>query len=128
MRNPILPSPAIVPRITETKNDQILAGPNGGSYFNNQGRRRSARVKAYQDGHIHLNYHENPYMPSPLAGIRYNTGEPVQDPGVTVFKLAKGLLNKFVEGVAHINLSPDVVHKMTQEEVNYHVLGVIMSQ
>ncbi len=33
-----------------------------------------------------------------------------------------------MEGVAHINLSPDVVHEMTQEEVNCHVLGVIMAQ
>ncbi len=52
----------------------------------------------------------------------------MQDPGVTVFESAKSLLNEFVEGVAHINLSPDMVHKMTQEELNCHVLGVIMTQ
>ena len=37
-------------------------------------------------------------------------------------------LNDFVEGVAHINLSQDVARGMTQEEVNCHVLGVIMAQ
>ncbi len=45
-----------------------------------------------------------------------------------VFELAKGLLKKIVEVVTHINLSPDVVHEMTQEEVKCHVLGVIMAQ
>ena len=52
----------------------------------------------------------------------------MQDPGVTVFESAKGLLNEFVEGVDHINFSPGMVHKMTQEELNCHVLGVIMAQ
>ncbi len=52
----------------------------------------------------------------------------MQDPGVTVFESARGLLNDFVEGMAHINLSQDVALKMTQEEANCHVLGVIMAQ
>jgi hypothetical protein len=47
---------------------------------------------------------------------------------VTVFESSKGLLNDFVEGVAHINLSQDVVRGMTKEEVNCHLLGVIMAQ
>ncbi len=33
-----------------------------------------------------------------------------------------------MEGVAHINLSPNMFHEITKEEVNCHVLGVIVAQ
>ncbi len=45
-----------------------------------------------------------------------------------MFESAKNVMNQFVEGVSHINLSGDVVHEMSEEENNIHVFGVIMAQ
>ncbi len=37
-------------------------------------------------------------------------------------------MNKLVENFTHINVSFDVIHKISEKEVNNHVLGVIMAQ
>ena len=76
----------------------------------------------YQDDHIHLNYCGNLYLLSPIGGFRYGKGEHIQDTGVTVFESVRNLMNNFVEGEAHINLSDDVVCEMSKEEVNMHIL------
>ncbi len=52
----------------------------------------------------------------------------MMDQRVAHFEPDKLIMIDFVEGVAYINLSGDVVYEMSKREVNTHVLGVIMAQ
>ena len=85
-------------------------------------------VKNYQGRQIHLRYHRNPYLFILIGTPVYDTGEPVKDQGVTIFESAKDVMNHFVEGVMHINVSGNIIHKMIKKEVSNHVLEVIMAQ
>ena len=108
------------PEEPKTEQDRISAGPDGGSFFNEKGQRRSARVKRYQDGRIHLQYRGHPYTLSQLGSqkpiISYDTGQttPIS----------------YEEGVANINLSGDSQPQpvLSDEETTLHVLGVAMAQ
>ncbi len=108
------------PETPKTEQDRTSAGPEGGSYFNSEGQRRSARVKRYQDGHIHLQYRGHPYTLSQVTSLKpiisYDTGQATH---VT-----------YEEGVANITLSGESQPQpvLRDDETTLHVLGVIMAK
>ena len=79
-----------------------------------------ARVKRYQDGHIHLQYRGHPYTLSQVTSLKpiisYDTGQTTH---IT-----------YEEGVANINLSGDSQPQpvLSDDETTLHVLGVAMAQ
>ena len=45
-----------------------------------------------------------------------------------LFSNLQVLASKYVDGITHINVTPGVAQKISKEDVNAHVLGVIMAQ
>merc|ERR1712127_877817 len=111
--------------------------PEGmGSYANADGQRRSTRVaqvarkKKYHDGQLHLTYRGHPYRLSSTGSLTYDLrdGNPKDQDGVVLFSTSQELASKYVNGVCNINVTPDGTQKVSKEDVNAHVLGVIMAQ
>ncbi len=104
----------------KTEQDRISAGPDGGSFFNEESQQRLARVKRYQDRCIHLQYCGHPHTLSQIGSLKpiisYDTGQATP--------------NTYEEGVANINLSGKLQSQpiLINEETNIHVLGVVMAQ
>ena len=48
--------------------------------------------------------------------------------GVALFTTSKKLIGVYVDGIAYISLSPWVLAKISQEDVQAHILGVVMVQ
>ena len=78
------------------------------------------------DGRVHLTYRGNPYILNPKGSVQYDTGDTYVE-GQTHFSVSS-LQQAFQEGVTHINVSEEDSLKMTQEEINSHVLGVAILQ
>ncbi len=55
-------------------------------------------------------------------------GELVEDEGIILFESTKNVMNQFVEGFAHLNMSGGITHKLSKEEFKTRVIGVIMAQ
>ncbi len=87
-------------------------------------------MRQYHDGQIHLLYQGNPYLLSPRGLLAYDsgngTGESVNE--IALFTTSKKLIGAYVEGIAQINVSPEILVKISKEDVESHVLGIIMVQ
>ena len=47
---------------------------------------------------------------------------------IVSFSTSQELASKYVNGICNINVTPDGARKVSKEDVNAHVLGVIMAQ
>merc|ERR1712127_645302 len=111
--------------------------PEGmGSYANADGQRRSTRVaeiarkKKYHDGQLHLTYRGHSYRLSSTGSLTYDlgNGNPKTQEGVVLFSTLQELASKYVDGICNINVTPKGARKISKEDVNAHILGVIMAQ
>ncbi len=84
----------------------------------------------YQDGHLHLTYRGNPCCLSSTGSLTYDLGDenPKTQEGVVLFSNSQDLASKYVDGIVHINVTTEGARKISKEDVNAHVLGVIMAQ
>ena len=91
------------------------------------GQRRSARLaRNTVDGRVHLTYRGNLYIRNPKGSVQYNTGDTYIE-GQAHFSVSS-LQQAFQEGMTHINVFEGDSLKMTQEEINSHIVGVAMLQ
>ncbi len=73
-----------------------------------------------------MSYRGNPYLLSPRGLLAYNTehglGEHAN--GGALFMTSNKLIGAYVDGIAHINVSPELLEKISKEDVthfrNYH--------
>ena len=59
-------------------------------------------------------------------GLGHGPGESAN--GVALFTTSKKLIGAHVYWIAHINVSPELLAKISKEDVESHVLGIIMVQ
>ncbi len=68
----------------------------------------------------------------PVLGVCWNMtqkyGPGKHENGVALFTTLKKLIGAYVEGIAHINVTPKVSAKISKDDVEAHVLGIIMVQ
>ncbi len=102
-----------------------------GSDANPESQRRSRWIaQEYHDGKIHLSYQKNPYLLSPRGLLAYDLGRgPGENAnGVALLNTSEKLINMYVDRIAHINVSPKLLAKISKEDIDLHILGVIMMQ
>ena len=77
-----------------------------------------------------MSYWGNPYLLSPRGLLAYDSGHGPgeNENGVALFTTSKKLIGAYVDGIAHINVSPELSVKISKEDVESHVLGMIMVQ
>ncbi len=86
--------------------------------------------KKYHDGQLHFTYRRHPYHLSSTGSLTYDLGDenPNTQEGMVLFSNLQELASKYVEGIININVTPEGARKILNEDVNAHVLGVIMAQ
>ena len=70
----------------------------------------------------------NPYLLSLRGLLAYDSGHGPRESanGVALFTTSKKLIGTYVDRIAHINVSPELSAKISKEDVESHVLGIIM--
>ncbi len=77
-----------------------------------------------------LTYRGHPYRLSSTGSLTYDLrdGNPTDQDGIVLFSTLQELASKYVDGICNINVTPGGAQKVSKEDVNAHVLGVIMAQ
>ncbi len=100
-----------------------------GSATNPEGQRRSHWIaRDYHDGQIHFSYRGNPYLLSPRGLLAYDSGHGPgeRENGVALFTTSKKLIGAYVDRIAHIKVSPELLAKVSKEDIDAYILGIIM--
>ena len=65
-----------------------------------------------------MSYRGNPYLLSPRGSLAYDSGHGPGESanGVAIFTTSKKLIGAYVNGIAHINVSPGLSSKISQED------------